>query len=371
MSLRTALLSLVSVCALPEPPTALQALTQGPLSATETMALPTPDAQRFALGTAQVMRAFERLGQGLHRHGGRARGIPLLRLPVPENPSPESIDAEGMRRLLTTFQKDLARAQATLHAVQPSAFHFALPLGRVVLDLDGNGVATHPLLDLARGLRGSLPPELTGDLMVAFDAADAAWLEGYTHLLMGLADALLAIDFRPFWREFGPKLFAGAVPGDAPVAHRTEALAWADPQALGRLRKHLVAVAGLSRITWKRVLAEKDNDREWLPAPGQTGVLGVPIRREMISAWLTMMGELEAVLEGRKLLPPWGKHRGLGFDLRAFLEQPPASLEAAGMVDEGPASRYLRKGPQADLKKLSGALQVFGGNFMGMAIWFN
>ncbi len=368
---RACLLSFLSLGLTAQTTSSVELLTHGPLKHAETMALPATDAERFGLGTAQFVRAFERLGQGLYRHGGRARGIPLLRLPVPENPKPEPIDAEGMRRLLKTFQGDLARAQATLHQVKGSSFTFNLPLGKVKLDLDGDGSATDPLLGLAGRVRGSLPPELQGELLVAFDGADAPWLEGYTHLLMGLADVLLAIDFNPFWNDFGPRLFAGAVRIETPRKDVMETLIWAEPQALGRLRKHLVAMCALSRVTWKRALAETDDDHEWLPSPSQTGVLGVPIRREMIDGWLRMVNELEAILEGRKLLPSWGERKELGFDLKAFLDHPPTRLEPEEMIGDGPGKRYLRKGPKADLKQITGAADVFGGNFMGMAIWFN
>ena len=301
----------------------------------------------------------------------KARVLPILRLPVPTNATPEPIDAEGLRRILESFQTDLAKAERTLHTVKPSGFTVVLPLGRVMLDLDGDGKATDRLLDLAGALRGGLPEGMKGDLEVAFDATDAAWLQGYTHLLMGLTDVLLAIDLKSHWALIGPTLFPDPILNTTSHEEVEATLRFADPKALGRLRRHLLAMCALSRTTWKRALAEVDDDREWLPSPSQTGVLGVPVRKEMVNAWLSMIGDLEAVLEGRLLLPSWGKNAKLGFDLKAFLEHPPTSIPLETTLNQGPLPRYLHNGKQIDTQKLNRTMRVFGGEFMGMAIWFN
>jgi hypothetical protein len=349
----------------------LEILTRGPLAEAEATLKATTDGERFGLGVAQVLRSLEHLGQGLHRHGSKARILPVLRLPVPTNSAPEPIDAEGLRRLLKTFQADLAKAEVTLKGVKNTDFKTRLPLGRVMLDLDGDGKAMDRLMDVARGLRGDLPEGLEGDLEVAFDATDAPWLQGYTHLLMGLTDLLLAIDLKPYWSLIGPALFANPVLDAATPREDEAVLKFADPQALGRLRKHLLAMCALSRTTWRRALAEVDDDREWLPSPTQKGVLGVPVRREMVDAWLSMVGNLEGVLEGRLLLPGWGQHRTLGFDLKAFLEHPPTTIPLDQSLERGLHGRYFRKGKQVDTRQLTQTMSVFGGNFMGMAIWFN
>ncbi len=371
MHLRTLLIPAFTLALQAQSPV-VEVLTQGPLSQAEATLKNTSDGERFGLGVAQTLRALEHLGQGLYRHGSKAQILPVLRLPVPANPNPEPIDAEGLRRLLKTFQADLAKAEKTLQKVKNSDFKVPLPLGRVKLDLDGDGKATDRLLDLAGALRGGLPEGLDGDLEVAFDATDAAWLQGYTHLLMGLTDLLLAIDLQPHWNQIGPLLFERPLPQDTPPRDEAETtLRLKDPRALGRLRRHLVTMCALSRTTWRRALAETDDDREWLPSPSQKGVLGVPVRREMVDAWLSMIGDLESVLEGRLLLPGWGKNPTLGFDLRAFLEHPPRTNLLDQTLKQGPPARFLRKGKRVDTQKLTQALRVFGGEFMGMAIWFN
>lgn len=370
MTLR-ALFAPILVLALQAQSPLSEIVTRGPLAGADVTLKTTTDAERLGLGIAQTLRALEHLGQGLHRHGSKARILPVLRLPVPANPNPEPIDAEGLRRLLKTFQADLATSEATLKNVKEGDFKVVLPLGRVMLDLDGDGKPTERLLDLVGALRGGLPQGLEGDLEIAFDAADAAWLQGYTHLLMGLTDLLLAIDLKPHWNTLGPMLFERPILGPKARSRAETSVTFGDPKALGRMRRHLVAMCALSRITWGRALAEVDDDREWLPSPTQTGVLGVPVRREMVEAWLAMIGDLEGVLEGRLLLPSWGEKRALGFDLKAFLEDPPRTNLLNQSLKQGPPARYLRPGPRIDTQKLGRAMSVFGGEFMGMAIWFN
>jgi hypothetical protein len=82
------------------------------------------------------------------------------------------------------------------------------------------------------------------------------------------------------------------------------------PARLGRLRKHLLEVVKLNRETWRYIRAETDDDHEWLPNPKQKGVIGLPVRDEMIDAWLEMMGELEALLDGKTTLPNRRWRRG-------------------------------------------------------------
>ena len=65
----------------------------------------------------------------------------------------------------------------------------------------------------------------------------------------------------------------------------------------------------LSRLTWAAARAETDNANEWLPAPGQTGVIGVDINDEQVEAWLSMLDESELILNG-ELLIPFGGARG-------------------------------------------------------------
>jgi hypothetical protein len=55
---------------------------------------------RYGLGIVQFMQAVEHLSQGLYRYGlqpPRSMLLPIVRMPVPENTSPEVIDYEKFR----------------------------------------------------------------------------------------------------------------------------------------------------------------------------------------------------------------------------------------------------------------------------------
>src|SRR5262249_42306301 len=80
-----------------------------------------------------------------------------------------------------------------------------LPLypGEFRLDLVGGGKSRERFSTiLNRYLGGGRNLALNEDLLVIFDRGDVAWLRGYCHLLMALADVFLAHD--------GQELFDGA-----------------------------------------------------------------------------------------------------------------------------------------------------------------
>ena len=60
----------------------------------------------------------------------------------------------------------------------------------------------------------------------------------------------------------------------------------------------------LSRLSWKEILAETDDDREWVPAPKQTSraIAALPVTQEIVDGWLAVLDDIDAVLDGRKLI---------------------------------------------------------------------
>ena len=66
---------------------------------------PKNDDARIGLGTIRFVRSIETLSQGLYRYGlktPRSFLLPILRLPVPENPNPDPLTFADF--LLTTSQ---------------------------------------------------------------------------------------------------------------------------------------------------------------------------------------------------------------------------------------------------------------------------
>src|SRR5262245_49967616 len=165
-----------------------------------------PDDQsaRFALGAVQFMQATERLGQSLYRYGlepsPEVFAMPFFRLPVPRNPAPEPITYDQARIMIQRFVDDLAVAEATLAQVDSPDVQLPLAIGLIRLDLDADGVAgdNETLWQLYRQIASApdLAPEQVRQFTIDFDGSDAPWLRGYSHLLMGLGEFLLAHDWR-------------------------------------------------------------------------------------------------------------------------------------------------------------------------------
>jgi uncharacterized protein (TIGR03000 family) len=343
-------------------------------------AFPKDDRARFGLGAVQFVHGVERLGQALYRYGVRSENanVPILRLPVPKNPAPAPIDDAAFRRLLGDFYRDLSTAEATLAGVIDDAVKLPLRLAAVRLDLDGDGKATDRLTDIMKQIMQRQRFDfLDGnpDFLVCFDRGDVAWLRAYCHLLMGILDLYLAMDTEPWFDAGAAQLF------EKPTIRRRDQepgkeFQFAEPARLGQLRRHWIKVAELNRETWRYIRAETDDDHEWLPNPKQKGVLGLPVRDEMIDAWLAMMSELEALLDGKRTLPKdWNSYgrNGKGLNLKILLDDPPKKWTN---LPNDISDKYFTEGKDVDLGLLIQVAMVFQ-NTTSMAspwvypAWFN
>lgn len=341
---------------------------------------------RFGLGVLQFVRAVERLGQALHRYGCRSdnTNLPFLRLPVPRNPDPALITYAAFRGFLDDLRRDLAVAEATLAGVTDDNVKLRLRLARFRLDLDGDGKPTDRLLDILQRVMGPQIrfPKDNPDFLVCFDRGDVAWLRAYCHLLMGMLDSYLAFDTETLFDLTAGDLFdrpkqrfqGAEAERQQKLTEAGKVIAVKEPARLGEFRKHLLKVAELNRETWKYIRAETDDDHEWLPNPRQRGVLGLPVRDEMIDAWLDVMAELEALLNGDKVLAmPFGNPEkdGKGLNLKTLLERPPAEFRIADPGTWLPA-RYWDSKPGADFGKLLRVIRVFESpSAVAYAMWFN
>jgi hypothetical protein len=134
-------------------------------------------------------------------------------------------------------------------------------------------------------------------------------------------------------------------------------------------RAQLLAMADLSRKSWAAARAEADNDREWLPNAKQTGAFGgPPVDDEVIDGWLAVMGEFEAVLEGKKLLPHWRFNEGL--NLKRFFDEG-QNFDLVLMIAGVDSVPWLEQGTVSDATTWNNLMGVFRGNFLGYALWFN
>ncbi|WP_439575364.1 hypothetical protein [Phreatobacter sp.] len=136
------------------------------------------------------------------------------------------------------------------------------------------------------------------------------------------------------------------------------------------VRDHLKQVVTLSRINWAAIQAETDDDLEWVPSPSQrnAAVQALTVTPERVAAWFQALDSFEAVLEGRRLVPHWRFTHGIDLS-RVFAE--PRDFDFVLWVTGHAAIPYLRAGDTLSRDEWQAWQRIFGGNFLGFAIWFN
>lgn len=356
------------------------------------------DEARFGLGMVQFARAIENFGKHHHRYGLNPRQqVPFMRLPVPVNPSPEAPTYEIQRAALQTLLDDLSQVEATLGKMQGKDVKIHLDLEKVQLDFNSKpGAASQErttLMNVVRAMnprvvRRNAPATEPVPFEVAFDRADALWLQGYCHLLSAGLEAVLAYDWRQTFDKtaglFYPRLKlsgesagrGGGFGGDefaiADAIALVHEIRWqpVEPQRLLKVRDHLKQVIVLSRQSWQVILAETDDEQEWIPGPAQKNAAmpTMQITQQRVDTWLAALDEFDAVLEGRKLIPHWRFQKGI--NLRRVLEEPQAFdlvLWASGHA----AMPYLEQGPIITSETWRSWETVFGGNFLLFAVYLN
>jgi hypothetical protein len=345
---------------------------------------PNDDQVRFGLGVLQFIRGVERLGQSLHKYGvkSEAADVPFLRLPVPKNPDPAPVTYTALCQVLDDFVRDLSAAETTLAAIKDEKVKLPIRLAAIRLDLAGSGKAAGSFLDvLKKIMRQQQFGFLEGnpDFLVCFDRGDVAWLRAYCHLLMCMLDFYLAFDTEKAFDLAADELFAKPkhrqVENDkwTRLAESWKIITLREPVRLGRFRRHLIMVARLNRELWKYIRAETDDDHEWLPNPRQKGVLGLPVRDDMIDAWLAMMAELEALLDGKRTFPrSFGiQKERKGLNLKTLLDEPPQKFVMDGFPDNLPA-KYFSNEKIVDPGALFRVIGVFQNtSAVAYGAWFN
>ncbi|TIT84414.1 MAG: hypothetical protein E5W55_34375, partial [Mesorhizobium sp.] len=112
------------------------------LSALEAAA-PGDPASAYAAGAGEFFTALEILASGLHRHGFESPQsfvLPLMRLPVPDNPNPEPLTYEKFRAILVAFRDRLEKSAATLGSVPADAdIGLVVDLIHAGIDLNEDG----------------------------------------------------------------------------------------------------------------------------------------------------------------------------------------------------------------------------------------
>ncbi|QDU39100.1 hypothetical protein Mal4_34350 [Maioricimonas rarisocia] len=360
------------------------------------------DAQaRFQLGAVQFLQAIEHLAQSHYRYGllQEASGqIPLLRIPVPPNPKPKKLTYRKARQVLERFVDDLAVAEATLARVDTSAdCKLPIHIGRIRFDIDGDGKGsdTETLWRMYRVVNAGIRQTDGEQFLIIFDAGDVRWLQGYCHLLSAMGDTVLAYNWKELFDRCAHLFYPRPVTSYPWLAEEKRGRSWdmrqitdliafihlinfpvKEPERLESALHHLRAMIGLSRESWELIQAESDDDHEWLPNPRQTGVIPrVRVEQAMIDSWHEFLIEAEEILAGEKLVPYWRgprtegvKPKGVNIH-KVFTE--PRRFDLVMWVQGTDAVPYLEEGQLSDPTTWNRLQQVFRGQFIGFAIWFN
>jgi hypothetical protein len=366
---------------------------------------PKDDQARFGLGVLQFLQTFEHLGGSLHKYGLRTEKA-FLRPPaqvkefLPQNPNPEKLSYAASRQLVQTFVDDLVKAEATLAEVRDPVVKLPLHVGLIKIDPFGQGkpISAAFLFERIEGL--PVKSQQAKEFVIGFDRGDVSWLRGYCHFLAALGELLLTVDGQKAFecsahllfekvesphtflletrRAFDENPFENMATISDVISffHQLTRLPIKEPARTKAALAHLEAGVLQAKELWKFILAETDDDHEWIPNPKQTGVVGVKVTQEMVDAWLETLDETEQILKGKKLIPFWrGKVGERGVNLRRVFTEP-QTFDPIEWVQGTAAAPYLEKGPLtklADPRMGTRLNNAFGGpfNFVGFGFWFN
>jgi hypothetical protein len=353
------------------------------------------DNARFALGVVQTLRGAERLMQSLYRYGLKPRwrnNLPFLRLPVPDNPSPEPITNEAFRQIIADFAADLAKVEATLAEIKSAEVKLPLAVGTYRLDFNADGQATDfETLWRVLARMVDVDPVTSKEaeaFVIAADKADVHWLRGYCHLMQAVCEVHLAHDTQEVHDHCAHLFFPTAkmryrVPlDDDPKSWEwiRDAIAFihlfrfpvAEPERLKTAHEHLLAVIAQSRESWAAIDAETDDDREWVPSPKQknAAIPGASVSAEMVDGWRMLLDEAEKILHGETLLPFWRGNDPRGVNLmRVFYE--PQTFDLVLWVQGSAALPYLEDGQVTEPERWREIQRVFRGQLFMFAVWVN
>ncbi|HEY9793263.1 MAG TPA: hypothetical protein V6D22_22875 [Candidatus Obscuribacterales bacterium] len=392
----------------PAPPLVEQYLLDGKMQAGQDALVaqltrnPKDDQARFGLGMLQFLRAVQHLTQDLYRYGvgeGTAAGkvrLPFLRLQFGYNKQPARLTYNDARKMAQNLVTELNDAEATLAKITDPDVTLPLHFGMIRIDLNGDGrydeQETLWTLYSKSTNNEQITAEKAKDFYVKFDRGDVHWLRGYCNLLAGIAEIYLAYDTTETFDRTAHLFFPNVETpykflnrgkkihvhgdGDTEIVDFIafiHTIRWpvVAPERMANALHHFEAVVAQSKETWKWIMAETDDDHEWLPNPRQTGVIpGAKVTDEMVTSWLSMMDQINGMLKGELLIPFWRGDEKVGINVRrVFLE--PKPLDLVLWLQGTAAAPYLEHGRMTEGMTWRNLNQTFGGQFPAFAVWFN
>lgn len=370
--------------------------------------------EKFRLGMMQFLRALEGLGQDHHRFGlmsGQRMTIPLMRLPVPPNDNPEKLTYQEARSIVRRLLNRLTDAQQTLASIKIDGTEIRVPvdLTKLALDLNNDGTYSdsESILYISAAVQRGGRPVTTAmpeSFPVMFDNADVSWLEGYTHVLSTFCEVALAHDWKKHFDTsailFYPNVetpfeFLKAETRESVMSLSTASIfdivaflhninfECKQPKRMLAALEHMESVIACSRKTWAMIEAETDDEREWLPGPKQTSIMGsLRITQQIVGGWQDVTDEFEALLQGKKLAPFWrgtqsGRINGpqawnkkIGINVRKIFTEP-SNFDLALWIHGSGLQPYLEEGDISSPEDWRKFNRAFGNRFWNFAFWIN
>ena len=356
-------------------------------------ALPAPTAEDlFSLAGLRFLGGVEAALQLRWQTGVRAdwSELPILRLPIPENPAARAFQPVDFTTLVTDLDARMDSARTALDQLGDQPFALDITLGDLWFDINMNATrdageevgAVAGLLGGARIIGGQVD-----NPVITFDAADAAWLAAYTHFLSGFASTVLAYDPEPaIQRVMDSSTAIYALWGDTPppnaldmmfgrqvdrIAMALFALSNTPDKTLAMgAHAHFLAMIEENRRFWSLVALETDNKGEWVPNDAQTSGLGIMMPPGTGERWQAVLADAEALLQGQALIPHWRFGAEAGINLKKLFENPPPVDLVTFMQGEG-LLPYAEKGPRVSPMAWNEFQRLVQGDAMLFAVFLN
>jgi hypothetical protein len=366
------------------------------LGPTETRlaALPSPSNEElFALAGLRFLGGVEQALQLRWKTGVKAdwSELPILRLPIPENPNAIPFQAADFTALIRNLDADMDASRAALSQLGDKPFSLPIRVADLWFDINANGTR-EPGEDLAEvtgmalgGGRGM--GVAVEDPVITFDTADAAWLSAYTHFLSGFASTALAYDPEPAIQrviDSSKEIYAlwGTTPPNNAmdmmfgrqvdrVAMVLIALSKTPDKALAQdAYSHFLSMIKENRRFWSLVALETDNSGEWVPNDTQSSGLGLMMPPGTGDRWQAVLADAEKALKGELLIPHWRFGAEAGINLKKAFENPPAVDLITWIQGEG-LLPYAEKGPQMSGQAWRDFEDIVQGDAMLFAVFLN
>ncbi len=394
--LLAAALTLAATVATADPSPISAEIAANGIAATEARlaALPAPTPpELFALAGLRFLSGVEGALQLRWQTGVQAdwSELPILRLPIPENPAARAFAGQDIVTLLTDLDSDMATARAALATLGEQNFALEIAVGDLWFDInmnatrdEGEDLGSVAGLTLGAGRLASVD---TIAPTIRFDTADAAWLLAYTHFLSAFAEIGLAYDPAPAVERViassaAMAEFHGTRPPNNAMdmmfgrqADRVAMIAHAlaskpDPALAKSAHGHLLSMIRENRRFWDLVALETDNDSEWVPNEKQVSGLGIAMPPGIAARWQAVLADAENILTGALLVPHWRYGAEAGIDVSLIFADPPA-VDLVAMIQGEGFLPFVRKGPQASAQSWRDFESLVWGDAILFAVFFN